>query len=247
MRPIKIEARKGHEIVASHILQRIESGELKPGQKLPSVVDLAAAYGVGRSTIREAVSALKATGWLDVRHGGGTFVSPVLPAGARGDTADLFKDAESVLELLEVRKALETEAAALAAERRTAEDLGKMRAILLRMEQVMLDADTSEGERADVQFHTAIAAASGNSLLLQLMESISLRLGDSIRRTRELWFYEEQATAERLLEEHKSIFAAIEVRDKEAAAARIGAHLAKVENVLKPALRDAVSAESAEE
>ena len=238
MRPMKIEARKGHEIVASHILEQIGNGELQPGQKLPSVVDLAAAYGVGRSTIREAISALKAMGWLDVRHGGGTFVCAELPGRASSGASDLFRDAESVLELLEVRKALETEAAALAAERRTEADLERMQGILLRMEQVLVDEDTSEGEQADVQFHTAIATASGNSLLLQLMDSLSLRLSESIRRTRELWFYEEKATAERLLEEHRSIYKAIEGRDKTAAAALIAAHLAKVENVLKAALKE---------
>ncbi len=65
MRQMKIETPKGHELVAEDILRRIREGEWQPGLRLPSVVELAEAYGVGRSTIREAASALKAMGWLD--------------------------------------------------------------------------------------------------------------------------------------------------------------------------------------
>ena len=237
MRKIKIETQKGHEIVASHILGQIEQGELTPGQKLPSVVDLATAYGVGRSTIREAVSALKAMGWLDVRHGGGTYVKAVLPSPASQQSGgNLFQNADSIIELLEVRKALESSTAALAAERRTKEDLAKLRLILQRMEQVLYDEDTSEGERADVEFHMAIAVASGNSLLIQLMESLSQRFGDTIRSSRELWFYQEKATAALLLDEHKEIYEAIAAGDQAKAVKHIDAHLAKVEKVLKTAL-----------
>lgn len=236
MRTIKVENQKGHEIVGEHLLQQIREGHLLPGQKLPSVVELAAAYGVGRSTIREAVSALKAMGWLDVRQGGGTYVKPVLPGEPKSGADVLFQGAESLVELLEVRKVLETGAASLAAERRTDQDLERMRAALLQMEHGLSAKDTREGERADIAFHMAIAAASGNSLLIQLMESLSDRLSETIRKTRELWFYKEQSTASRLLTEHQTIFDAIERQDQEHAAARIEAHLIKVEQVLRSAL-----------
>jgi GntR family transcriptional repressor for pyruvate dehydrogenase complex len=239
MRRIKIETQKGHEIVASHILKQIEQGELLPGQKLPSVVDIALSYGVGRSTIREAVSALKAMGWLDVRHGGGTYVRSVLPSAEEG-IGDLFKNADSIMELLEVRKIVERGAVALAAVRSTDSELLQVRNALVRMEQVLADNDTSKGERADVEFHQAIAAASGNSLLIQLMESLSQRLSESIRTTRELWFYEEKASASRLLEEHKAIYEAIASRDQSKAVLLVEAHLTKVENVLKTALKDSL-------
>ncbi|WP_123043692.1 FadR/GntR family transcriptional regulator [Cohnella candidum] len=234
---MKIETQKGHELVADRLLRRIREGEWAPGSRLPSVVELAEAYGVGRSTIREAVSALKATGWLDVRHGGGTFVKSVLPNDAKIGADLLFQGADSLIELLEVRKALEVEAAYLAASRRSAGDLERLRRLLAEMERGLDSPDTSEGERADTEFHMAIAAASGNQLLLQLMESLSGRFASSIRQTRELWFYGEKATASRLLGEHKSIYEAIERQDSAQASERIADHLLKVQQVLREAVQ----------
>jgi len=238
MRHMKIATPKGHELVAEDVLRRIREGEWQPGQRLPSVVELAQAYGVGRSTIREAASALKAMGWLDVRHGGGTFVRTVLPdeAGTSESGNSLFQDAESLIELLEVRRTLEIGAVLLAAERRTSEDIARLRSLLAVMESSLEQGDTPAGEQADTDFHMAIAASSGNSLLAQLMESLSYRFAGSIRQTRELWFYGEQATAVRLLAEHRLIADAIESRDKERAAALIADHLSKVEQVLREAL-----------
>ncbi|MDI4643878.1 FadR/GntR family transcriptional regulator [Cohnella hashimotonis] len=236
MRPTKIETQKGHEIVSRHIRQQLERGELVPGQKLPSLEKLAEAYGVGRSTIREAISALKAMGWLDVRHGGGTYVAKSLPGEATGSLFDLSQGAEAVMEILEVRKILERGTAELAALKRGEDDLARLREILARMERALREDDAEGGERADLAFHQAIAAASGNPVLNQLMDSISQRLSETIGRTRELWFYQEQAEASRLLEEHRGIYEAIETRDSERASERIGLHLSKVEKVLRTAL-----------
>ncbi|MBD2867045.1 FadR/GntR family transcriptional regulator [Paenibacillus arenilitoris] len=234
---MKITTPKGHELVADQILLKIKDGAWQPGERIPSVVELAEAFGVGRSTVREAVSALKAMGWLDVRHGGGTFVKPVLPAEGHRDERLLLQGADSLVELLEVRMALEVRAASLAAERRSPEDLQRLTEWLAAMEIGLGRNDTSEGERADVAFHMAIAAASGNSLLFQLMESLSGRFNESIRQSRELWFYREKATAARLLHEHRMIFEAIEKQDKKLAESRIADHLSKVEQVLRDALQ----------
>ncbi|XID93511.1 FadR/GntR family transcriptional regulator [Paenibacillaceae bacterium WGS1546] len=238
MRQNKIEPPKGHELVADDIVRRIREGEWPPGHRLPSVVELADAYGVGRSTIREAASALKATGWLDVRHGGGTFVSARLPNEARAGANLLFRGADSLIELLEVRQTLEIGAVSLAAARRKPEDLVRLQSLLADMEDSLNRGDTSEGERADAEFHMAIAAASGNSLLIQLMESISDRFAGSIRQTRELWFYREKATAARLLAEHREIYEAIEKRDKQRATKLVADHLNKVQQVLREALEN---------
>ncbi|MFC3803775.1 FadR/GntR family transcriptional regulator [Cohnella sp. GCM10012308] len=236
MRPTKIETQKGHEIVSRHIRQQLERGELVPGQKLPSLEKLAEAYGVGRSTIREAISALKAMGWLDVRHGGGTYVAKSLPGEGTGSLFDLSQGAEAVMEILEVRKILERGTAELAALKRSEDDLAKLREILATMERALREDDAEGGERADLAFHQAIAEASGNPVLNQLMDSISQRLSETIGRTRELWFYQEQAEASRLLEEHRGIYEAIEARDAGQASERIGLHLSKVEKVLRTAL-----------
>lgn len=229
---MKIETEKGHEIVSRVLLTKIRDGEWKPGDKLPSVVELSASFGVGRSTVREALSALKATGWLDIRHGGGTFVKKDLPS-ERNDTSDPFKEADSIMELLEVRKVLETGTATLAARNRTAVDLETLRLILVTMRDALEVDDTAAGEQADVAFHAAIAAASHNSLLSGLMDSLTDRLGRTIGQTRELWFYQETSTAARLLEEHHAIYNAIAAGNEEEASRLIGTHLTKVENVLR--------------
>ena len=232
MQPIKIETEKGHEIVKRLILAQIEAGQIVPGQKLPSVTDLAVSFGVGRSTIREAISALKAMGWVDVRHGGGTFVSKVLPSDKQYDAGDPFLGAESIREILEVRKVLETGTITLAAERRTEDDLNLLLSILFKMEQAMVHNNTNEGERADVEFHCAIALASHNSLLIQLMDSLTQRLTETIGKSRELWFYGDKSSTSRLLEEHKNIYDAIFHKDALRAISLIEAHLTKVESVL---------------
>lgn len=236
MQNIRIEARKGHEMVADHLLGQIREGQLKPGQKLPSVVELAAAYGVGRSTIREAVSALKAMGWIDVRQGGGTFVKTELPSDSKTVADMLFQEAKSLAELLEVRRVLETGMAALAAQHRTPGDLSRLREALLEMEKGLQEQDTGRSDRADVAFHLAIAAASGNSLLFRMMESLSERLMESIRSSRELWFFQEQASAANLLLEHQGIYDAIEQQQAEQAGTRMELHLVKVERVVRTAL-----------
>lgn len=233
---MKIATAKGHELVAEHILSQIKSGEWSPGHRLPSVVELAESYGVGRSTIREAASALKAMGWLDVRHGGGTFVSKELPSEPKNGTDVLFQNASSLIELLEVRKSLEVGAASLAAERRDPQHLLRMQELLSVMETSLSGNETSIGERADADFHMEIIAASGNSLMLRLMESLSHLFAGSISQTRELWFYRENATASRLLQEHRMIYEAIERRDRQSAEDLVSMHLTKVIEVLKKAL-----------
>ncbi|REE67989.1 GntR family transcriptional regulator [Paenibacillus taihuensis] len=225
---------KSYEWVSRELGDRIAAGDLKPGDKLPSVVDLAAQYNVGRSTIREALSALKARGLLDIRQGGGTFVlAPPEPqeestAAVREDWLDR---ADSLLQLLEVRKVLETGCASLAAKHRSADDLAAMEATLAQMEQ-RLD-DEAFGEQADVQLHEQIARASRNPMLVELMKSLSQRLHESMRDTRSLWFYGEQQSARRLLEEHSGIVDAIRLQDAGQAASRMDAHLSKVEQVLR--------------
>ncbi len=220
------------------IKRQILEGEIAPGAKLASVVDLAASFGVGRSTIREALSALRAMGFVDIRQGGGTYVVEPLPtkssAGNGMDSDAIFERAESLQELLEVRKILETGCAAAAARHRTDEDLIQLDRIITKMRLHL--TDESVGEEADVQFHLQLAAAAHNTLLLQLMESVSGRLHDSMKQTRRLWFYGEQAEAERLLQEHSDIVESIRRRDEAAAFDSMMRHLAKVENVLQRAL-----------
>ncbi|RIE00461.1 FadR family transcriptional regulator [Cohnella faecalis] len=223
-----MQTRKGSEIVFEQIKRQIETEQFAPGAKLPTVVELAESFEVGRSTVREALSALKAMGWITIRHGGGSFVSAQLPTGEEG--AGLAFNTELLQEVLEVRKFIEVGCATLAAKRRTEQNLAELRATLEEM-AASLDRE-EESDRADIRFHLLIAEASHNSLFGSMMESMTERMRESMKESRRLWFFAERASTEQLLQEHKDIYAAIEAGDEQLAADRMMHHLQKVENVI---------------
>lgn len=225
---------KQYEWVMNDLKKQMDEGHLQPGDRLSSVVDLAAQYNVGRSTIREALSALKAMGLLNIKQGGGTFVKAAPaeadPVHPMQHYADLWEGrAASLRHVLEVRRVLETGCASLAAQHRTEADLAAFRQLLADMER---SEDEHFIEQADVKFHQCIASATHNPLLHDLMESLSLKLHESMKDMRALWFYAERSSAERLLQEHRHIYEAIEKQDAKEAMARMELHISKVEQVL---------------
>ncbi|WP_342774740.1 FadR/GntR family transcriptional regulator [Paenibacillus dokdonensis] len=225
---------KQYEWVMNDLKKQMDDGQLLPGDRLSSVVDLAAQYNVGRSTIREALSALKAMGLLNIKQGGGTFVKapPVesAPVHPMQHYADLWEGrAASLRHILEVRRVLESGCASLAAQHRTDDDLSVFKKLLEDMEQ---SDDEHFIEQADVKFHQQIAASTHNPLLIDLMESLSLKLHESMKDMRALWFYAERSSAERLLQEHMRIYEAIAQQDSKEATARMELHISKVEQVL---------------
>jgi len=225
---------KQYEWVMNDLKEQMLDGRLAPGDRLASVVDLAARYNVGRSTIREALSALKAMGLLHIKQGGGTFVIAVPSEGGPVHPMQRYDDlwegrAASLRHLLEVRRVLETGCAALAAQHRTEADLTVFGQLL---EEMKNSDDEHFIEQADVKFHQQIAAATRNPLLLELMESLSSQLHENMKDMRALWFYAERSSAERLLQEHNRIYEAIASRDAKEASARMDVHISKVEQVL---------------
>lgn len=226
---------KNYEWVMNDLKKQIDGNVLAPGDRLASVVDLATQYGVGRSTIREALSALKAMGMLDIKQGGGTFVKTSLPSKPPVHPGQLYAElwegrAASLRHILEVRRVLETGCAYVAAQNRTDGDLADFLKILEDMEQHT--GDESLSEQADIRFHQQIAIATHNPLLQDLMESLSAKLHDSMKDMRALWFYAERSSAERLLREHHHIYEAIAGQDATEASARMEIHITKVEQVL---------------
>ncbi|MFC3342100.1 FadR/GntR family transcriptional regulator [Paenibacillus abyssi] len=226
---------KSSEWVMNDIKKKITQGQLSPGDRLASVVDLALQYSVGRSTVREALSALKAMGMLDIKQGGGTFVKAPPAESQPMHPGQLYQDlwegrAASLRHVLEVRRVLETGCALLAAGNRTESDLSALSETLQSMEHNL--ENESLNEQADVRFHQQIAAATHNPLLGELMESLSQKLHDSIKDMRALWFYAERSSSERLLREHYAIYEAIKDGNAKEASARMGLHITKVEQVL---------------
>src|SRR5437870_3546968 len=158
------DAKPATEQAVGAIMKMLTSGELGAGDRLPPERDLALRLGVSRSTVREAIRGLEMMRVLQVRHGGGIFVTSLdaaLLLEATGFAMQLMRDHE-VVELLELRAVLEGAAAAWASARMTDDQL---RTLLQRLEE--LDAATTADEllEADIVFHAAIAASAGNVML----------------------------------------------------------------------------------
>ncbi|QUH01724.1 FadR family transcriptional regulator [Saccharopolyspora erythraea] len=154
----------------------LAEGRWAAGEKLPSEVQLAADLGVGRSSVREAVRLLARDGLLDVRHGSGTFV-----AAAQEETGDLRRMLRRarLLEVYEVRRALEVESARLAAQRVRPEDVEGIAERLSRR-QARLDGDPAAFVDADLDFHRVVVELSGNAVLLGLFDSVRPALAEAL-------------------------------------------------------------------
>lgn len=226
----QIRARKIYEEVADSLIDMLRAGDLRPGDRLDSVESLAKSFHVGRSAIREALSALRAMGLLEMRQGEGTFVKQFDPSrfSVPVSVAFLMKQ-EDIKELLEVRKILEVGAVESAAAHYTKEDIESMQQALLAMEKAKGNGDL--GEKADLEFHLAIAHATHNQMLINLMNSVSEIMMETMRETRRLWLHSEQKTTT-LLEEHRNIMEAIQNRDAVQAKSLMFEHLTKVEKAL---------------
>ncbi|MDF2681195.1 MAG: GntR family transcriptional regulator [Brevibacillus sp.] len=226
-------AKKNHyEHITEQIKQLILNGELAPGDKLPSTKDLSEQFGVGRSTTREALSALKAMGLIDIRQGGNcTVKSPPLQAqNLLPDLKILLTNKQTILELLEVRKSLEVSNVAIAALKRDDQDLLALAQILTEMSQHMGNEEI--GERTDMHFHSTLARSTHNSIMVKLFETISAQLEVVIRETRRVEIYSNRAVSQQFYTEHQSIFEAIKNQDADLAQARMKDHLLHVEGIL---------------
>ena len=211
------------------IKEMIVSGQLKPGDRLPREADLAEALGLSRNSLREAVRALALINILDVRQGDGTYVTsldPQLLLDALTFVVDFHQD-DSVLEFLRVRRILEPAAAAMAAQRVTAEQIAAMQEIVTASQR---EATTPEETLAfDIEFHRHVGAASGNSVLSSLIEGLSA----PTNRAR-IWRGRTQEGAqERTAAEHQTIIDALSVGEPDLAHAAMVAHVAGVETWLR--------------
>ncbi|KIV51332.1 hypothetical protein AM501_10545 [Aneurinibacillus migulanus] len=223
----KFNVRKTYEEVADYLREQIVSGTYVPGARLPSLRELGETLGVGQSTVREALSSLKTLGLITMKQGEGTFVT-------RHDPEEIISAFESmrpatrqeIMELLEVRKIIESGTARLAAERRTEEELSKIKEALTEMEQALSSGEL--GDQADWKFHYAVAAASHNQTLQTVMMSISEAVGRSLQTSRQE-LYRMKEVPKNLYKEHASIYEAIRERNGNRAETAMLYHLQGVE------------------
>ena len=195
------------------ILNQIVAGSLPTGARLPSESQLGQLFGVSRPVIREAISRLQADGLVVTRHGAGTFVQrqpkkEFLRLAPIGSIADLMR-------CYEYRIALEGEAAALAAVRRTPEALAEIEAALTALEGVIARGEV--GAEADNRFHVAIAKASQNELFQQSLDALSSHIFAGMTVARNLSLGHSRARLVLVQDEHRRIVDAIRAGDGEAA------------------------------
>jgi GntR family transcriptional repressor for pyruvate dehydrogenase complex len=156
------------EIVVEQILKKLQSGEITTGARLPSQRALAQSFGVGRSSMREALNALAVMGYLDVQQGRGTFIAQELPdANPSISKLQAALKAGSLLDVIELRETLECKAAELAAERSESRHLRRLKQALRDMEESQ--ADYRRFLQADVEFHITLAEATTNQIFSELV------------------------------------------------------------------------------
>jgi GntR family transcriptional repressor for pyruvate dehydrogenase complex len=208
--------------VAAQIEQLIKGGSYKPGDKLPSERVLSEEFGVGRSSMREALRALEARGFVSIAHGLGVYVADS-PGVTDQQAIDLLVlDECTVPELFEVRRALECPAAALAAKRITQPEAAKLEEILAASHDTRLS--DSEFVEKDAELHRTIVHATRNKLLIRVYGSTQHLFIEYSSRVIRLSGRREKADSG-----HAEIVAAVVNRKPQAAQRAMSAHLEAVE------------------
>lgn len=208
--------------VVSAIRAEIDSGQLGPEARLPTEQQLAEQLNVSRSVVREAIAQLKADGVLIARRGLGSYISKTPagtvfrfpePQGRRPDLAQMF----------EMRLWIETQAAAIAAQRRDEDDLQRMRQALQQMHDKRTDFVAAAA--ADVAFHRAIAEASKNDYFVAFHDFLRSQLASARRTAWENSASPQVGGSADAAREHQALFQAIADGDRQAASACADAHL----------------------
>jgi GntR family transcriptional repressor for pyruvate dehydrogenase complex len=220
-----IRRNKVYEEVAKQI-ERLILKKLKPGDKLPSERELAELLQVSRSSIRDAIRGLELMGLVEPRQGSGTIVRELSTESVVNPFANALKQRqEMVSELLDFRKMLEPPLAARAATHASPEETSEMEEILQRQEQRQRQGEAAIVE--DAEFHYSIALASGNSVVLKVIDTIMDLLRDTRERSLQV-----EGRSQKSLAGHHRILAAIKRHDAEAAKSAMRRHIEDVEEIV---------------
>jgi GntR family transcriptional repressor for pyruvate dehydrogenase complex len=211
--------------IVDQITHLITSGALKPGERIPSEKNLCQQFGVGRTSVREALRSLSGIGILESRAGDGTFVSANTDrCMERAFQWGLLLKGKVLQDLVETRLMLEPHAAGLAATKAKPDNLAKLEAAICCMEESI-----SNPERyleCDMGFHLEIARATQNGIIENLLSTIRAYLQAAIRETLQLSRGKDSSRRARLsVDQHKQIFRAIEARKPLAARQAMTRHI----------------------
>ncbi len=209
--------------VIDYVIELIKSDAVKPGDRLPTETELTRTLGISRTCVREAMKSLQSLGLVEIRQRvGATVLQPSASSLLNADQFSLVVQAQQADDLLEFRKIIEVGLASLAAEKAGKEHLAAMRASLdtYRAELAGKHVDCN----TDLSFHTALAAASGNTIAVLVWEMLSQRLAHVLEKTITL-----PHICEQTLEDHENIYHAVESRNPRKAREAMRAHLENAE------------------
>lgn len=208
--------------VCEALFQLISGADFPPGSRLPSEMKMAGRFGVSRTVIREAISRLKSEGLVESRQGSGVFVREENTDAPFRIDPNIMDSMQSILQVVELRKVLEGEIAALAATRRSPEQMLTIRQAMEGIDaQVLAGGD---GVDADIGFHRSIAEATGNPHFLALIQFLFNFLRSATRTTRSIEATKD-ALAQQVKDEHLAIVEAIFQQDATAARAAARLHM----------------------
>lgn len=226
---VPIRSSKISDEVYKQLVSLISSGQLKPGEKLPSEREMATDLGISRQSIREALYRAEIVGLIEVRQGEGSFVLSSIGESLKSPLLVLLEEeAVRIFEFLEVRKLIEGWCAERAAREATAEDLKKLKGILEKMKNST--PGDREWEEADVEFHLSVAAATYNVIAMHIMEALKESFSSFFRFRKVLTRPEKK---DLLLQHHDEIYGAISQRNPSLAKRKIVAHLRYIEKKIR--------------
>ena len=221
---VPVARQKRSDVAVEQIKALIQSGELGPGDKLPTEREVSDQLNVSRTSVREALRALEALGIIEVRPGRGTFVRDSFAETLRGPGSIIIPPSlEEIEELVEVRTMFETRACVLAAQRALPEDIQAMQAAIDDMQRASSADDLAGLVLADTAFHRAIIGATRNSLLIRLEAALAHQLMHSRRMS-----LSTPGKPARSIRRHQLILEAIKARDGEWAASIMLDHIKSV-------------------
>ncbi len=226
----KVKTKKVYMKIVEQVRDLIKEGKLKPRDKLPPEQVLAEKFGTSRPSVREALSALEILGITESRGGKGNFIKDNLDTPLYEQKFRELEEEESPFELLEARKAVETEIVDLAAKKATKEDIDAIYESLYKMKGAM--SNIPKMMELDREFHMNIARAAHNNLLFSMMTYLSNLLNEK------LWINMKEKTwnlpgyPQKYLKEHTGIFNAIKNKDSKNARKQVSHHLDGVEKDL---------------
>ncbi|WP_415716296.1 FadR/GntR family transcriptional regulator [Maridesulfovibrio sp.] len=214
----QLQRKRLSDQIIEELIERISSGELRPGDKLPPEPQLMERFGVGRSSIREAIGALELLGILSVRPGQGTKITEATETSKSIGLSLITMGREKISELVEARSEIEQTIARLAAERATAADLAEIK----RQHNKIIHAQKNDLDliEADLEFHMAVANSCHNTIFIRFFSELNRPMRHWMeQKAKHDWGFANVVT------EHEAIINAIESQDSKAAQLAMGKHI----------------------